>query len=71
MWSSVLKASAHRYRGELTDELAERLRQYQTTEMPLVLASLARVLKAMGSDEHAGRVIEELRHLEVTVHSGQ
>ena len=61
MLISVLRASAHRYRGELQDELRERLFQYQSTEMPLVRAALARVCRAAGLADQADQAIAELR----------
>jgi len=59
-WASVLKAAAHQRRGELMDELKERVLQYQSTANPLTRAALARVLKAAGSEEQAVAAIDEL-----------
>lgn len=61
VWSSLVRAAAHRRRGELNDELRERIAEYKTTESPLVRASLARVLTAYGDTEHAAETLKELR----------
>ena len=61
VWSSLVRAAAHRRRGELNDELRERIAEYKSTESPLVRASLARVLKAYGDEAHAAETLDELR----------
>lgn len=61
VWSGKVRAAAHLRRGELTDELRERMIEYQTTDDPLSRASLARALEAAGSHDHAAEVLEELR----------
>ena len=66
LWSSTLKATAYRQRGELQDELRQCVLAYQTTESPLARASLARVLRAAGSEANAAEVIAELRRTLLT-----
>lgn len=61
VWAAVLAAAAHRARGELMDEMRERVLAYQSTEEPLVRAELARTLRAAGDERDAGEVLERLR----------
>lgn len=61
LWAAVLAAAAHRARGELMDEMRERVLAYQSTEDPLVRAELARTLRAAGDDRDARQVLDELR----------
>ncbi len=60
-WASSLKAAAHRERGELNEEMKEWVIAYQSTEAPLVRASLARVLRAAGSDRNADEALQLLK----------
>ena len=61
VWSSALKAAAHRRRGELMEELQERVFEFSSTDDPLLRASLAHALRSAGEEEDAGRVVEQLR----------
>ncbi len=61
VWRGALRAAAHQRRGELLDELNQRMQLYVGTEAPLPRAALARVLRALGSDAQAETVRAELR----------
>jgi tetratricopeptide (TPR) repeat protein len=61
VWASVVRAAAFHRRGELMDELRERVFQYQATDSPLARAALAAALEAAGSTDQATRVLRELR----------
>ncbi|MEM7200854.1 MAG: hypothetical protein AAF628_11340 [Planctomycetota bacterium] len=61
VWSSAVRAAVHQQRGELLDELRERLLEYQLTPSPLARAALARVLAAAGRPDQAQQVLLELR----------
>jgi hypothetical protein len=60
-WSHLLRAAAHRARGELAEETRALLEAAQRDRSPLLRASLARALRTAGDTQRAGELLAALR----------
>lgn len=67
VWATLLRAAAHRVRGEIVDETRELATAARISDAALIRANLSRALRALGRDSDADDLLAALRRELVSI----